>query len=248
MSMIPPGGSGGPLPVRTTDLLLVLIVSLGAVRLAGTLTAGWLGPEPGAGGGNRVLLVTLALLLFQALVMLGAIWALVLARHGLRWADLGLRPTERRWFARAVVIAVVLMPVVALVNSLVPRLVGEEFQNPQIFAIAPSGFSWFGLVSMTVMAGAIAPFAEEVAFRGVLYPWLRGRLGVPGAVLASALGFAALHGVPALVPALTVIGVALALVYERSGSLWPAVVTHGVFNTIMIAALYAALATGVAGS
>ena len=103
----------------------------------------------------------------------------------------------------------------------------------------------FRASSVSVMAGIVAPFAEELAFRGVLFPWLRARLGLPAAAVLSALCFAFLHGVILLVPALTVIGIALALIYERSGSLWPAIVTHGVFNALMIAALYAALASGV---
>ncbi len=48
-----------------------------------------------------------------------------------------------------------------------------------------------------------------------------------------------------LIPALTVVGVAFAVIYQRCGSLWPAIVAHGVFNGIMIVLLYAALAAGV---
>jgi len=39
--------------------------------------------------------------------------------------------------------------------------------------------------------------------------------------------------------------VVLAMLYQRSGSLWPAVVTHGLFNSLMVLALYAALAADV---
>ncbi|MFQ5776234.1 MAG: lysostaphin resistance A-like protein [Kiloniellaceae bacterium] len=243
MSLTPPGGLGRPLPVRASDLLLLLIASLGAVRLAAAVVAGAVRPGAAADGdGDRVLIMTLGLLLFQTAVMLGAIHALVIRKYALSWADLGLRPAARRWYGRAVVIAILLLPAVALVNALILKFADQPFENPQIYAIAPAGFSWFAVLAMTVMAGIVAPFAEEVAFRGLLFPWLRERLGVPGAAVASGVCFAALHGVILLIPALTVIGIALALVYQRSGSLWPAVVTHGVFNIVMITALYAALA------
>ena len=139
-----------------------------------------------------------------------------------------------------------LLPAVALVNSvLIPMLSDEPFRNPQLYAIAPAGFSWSAMLTMLVMAGVVAPFAEELVFRGLLFPWLRARLGVPAAVLLSALFFATMHGALILIPALTVVGAAFAVIYQRSGSLWPAIIAHSVFNGIMIVALYALLAAGV---
>jgi membrane protease YdiL (CAAX protease family) len=249
MSQTPPPAPPRPraLPVTASDLLLILIVSLGAVRLAAGLVAGLLRPLDGAAdhANENVLAVTVGLIVFQATVMLLAIYVIVLRRYGLAWADLGLVPADRLWYRRAVAAAILLLPAIMLVNALLPQVADEPFENPQLYAIAPAGFSWTGLILMTVMAGVVAPFVEEVAFRGLLYRWLRTRLGVPAAAAASGLLFALLHGVILLIPALTVIGIVLALLYERSGSLWPAVITHGVFNTIMIWALYAALAAGL---
>ncbi len=139
-----------------------------------------------------------------------------------------------------------LLPIVAAINGiLIPRVMGEDFHNPQIEAVASGGFSWPALLSMLVMAGFVAPFGEELAFRGLLFAWLRGRLGVGAAAVVSGLVFAILHGVPVLIPALTAIGIALALLYHRCGSLWPVILAHGTFNAIMVAALYAGLAAGL---
>ena len=241
-----PGAPAPPQIVRGADLLLVLIISLGSARLAAGVAAGVIGPDGLSGDdGHGVLAAVLLLLLIQTGIILGAIYVVIIRWRGLDWADLGLRPFARAWYVKAVLFAVLLLPAVALVNALIPRFAGQPFENPQIYAIAPAGFSWLGLVTMTVMAGIVAPFAEELAFRGLLFPWLRARLGLPVSALLSALCFAFLHGVVLLVPALTMVGIALALIYVRSGSLWPAIVTHGVFNTLMIFALYAALASGV---
>ena len=240
---------GVPAPqriVRGADLLLILIISLGSARLLAGVATNVIGPDAASGEGDRGVLVAVVLiLLVQTAIILGAIYFVIIRRRGLDWADLGLRPFARAWYAKAVLFAILLLPAVALINSLIPRVAGEPFENPQIYAIAPAGFSWPGLVAMTVMAGIVAPIAEELAFRGLLFPWLRARLGVPAGAVLSGLCFALLHGVILLVPALTMIGIALALIYEQSGSLWPAIVTHGVFNTLMIFALYAALASGV---
>ncbi len=232
--------------VTASELLLFLIVNLGTLRLAGVFFGGVF---DAARGGREdhdetlVLAFTLIVILFQSLVLLATLRALILRRYGISWADLGLVSSSRFWHRRAVFLALGLVPVVALINAALPRLLDIPFENPQIVALAPAGFSWPGLIGMTIMGGFVAPLAEEIAFRGLFFGWLRQRMGFPTAAIVSASFFASLHGVMLLIPALTVMGVVLAWIYERGGSLWPAVVCHGVFNTLMIFALYAALAS-----
>ena len=97
---------------------------------------------------------------------------------------------------------------------------------------------------MIIAAGIAAPFAEELAFRGLLYGWLRQRFGPAVAVIGSAFAFSLLHGIPVLIPSIGVLGVVLALIYEKSRSLWPAFIMHASFNTIMLVTFYAMLASG----
>ena len=249
---LPPGTQSQlqplPSPVRGTDLLLVLILTLGSVRLLAGLLVAMAPPQimnGGAGAGSSLTLV-LAVLLFQTVVILATIRVLVIRKYGLSWADLGLRPAARRWYGRGIALAVLLLMVVAVINGvLIPQVSKEPFHNPQLYAVAPAGFSWPAFVSMLVMAGFVAPFGEELAFRGLLFPWLRERFGIAVATLLSGLCFAALHGVLILIPALTALGIAFALLYQRCGSLWPVIVAHGAFNAIMVIGLYAALAAGL---
>jgi len=241
---LPPDPAPRRLPVPATDLLLVLIVSLGVVRVLGALVVGAFGfAKPGVEfSSSQVLVATVILLVVQTAVVLAAIRAFVIRKHGLRWADLGLRPAARKWYGRALAVAVALIPAVALVNFAVGQIEGRPFENPQIYAIAPGGFSWSGLIVMTLVAGAVAPLSEELALRGLFFAWLDERIGLVPAVAISALAFASLHGVVQLIPALTVVGGALALLYRRCGSLWPVMVAHGAFNAIMVIAMFSALA------
>jgi membrane protease YdiL (CAAX protease family) len=39
-------------------------------------------------------------------------------------------------------------------------------------------------------------------------------------------------------------GLVLAAITERSGSLWPAIIVHGTFNSLMTITFYTALASG----
>lgn len=88
----------------------------------------------------------------------------------------------------------------------------------------------------------LASFAEEVCFRGMLFGGLRRRLGRIPAGLAAAALFGVLHvttGASA-VPPLIAFGFVLALLYEKTGSIWPPILLHGLNNSLALAAAHAA--------
>lgn len=244
-----PGPAPRQLPLTGGDLLLILIFGLGAVRIIGAIIVINLGlTDPNQEfDGNRVLIATVSIVVVQAVALLLTIHVIVVRRRKLSWAVLGLRPSTRRWYGWAVAVGVLLVPTVGLINLLIGQIQGTPFQNPQVAAVAPAGFSWAGVIVMTLAAGVVAPFAEEIGFRGLFFPWLRERIGLIAGVAVSALFFASLHGVPQLIPSLAVIGGSLAVFYHRCGSIYPVIVAHGVFNAIMVIALYSALAGGAGG-
>jgi membrane protease YdiL (CAAX protease family) len=143
------------------------------------------------------------------------------------------------------VVGVIVYVLASLVNLGVQSLMEEAPRNPQLDLIAPDGFSWSGLLITLVFVGAIVPFAEELFFRGLVFGWLRRRMPVWLAASVSGLGFAVLHGVWWLIPALALLGIVLALIYERSGTIWTAVITHGLFNSFTTLLYFLALATGL---
>jgi hypothetical protein len=78
----------------------------------------------------------------------------------------------------------------------------------------------------------VAPLAEEVFFRGFLYQAFRNSFGVlPGALL-SALIFGAIHFEFFKLIQLAILGVILALLFEKTRSLWPPIILHGINNTL----------------
>ncbi len=80
-----------------------------------------------------------------------------------------------------------------------------------------------------VLAVLAAPFVEEMIFRGMIFKSLRRNHGVVISILASALLFAVVHD-PLSVPPVFVLGCAAALAFERSGSIWSAMLVHGAYN------------------
>lgn len=86
------------------------------------------------------------------------------------------------------------------------------------------------LILATVFLGLLTPLGEELLFRGVIANVLL-RHGRPVfGVVSSALIFAYMHGINIVFPAALVMGLVGAELLRRSGSVWPAVVVHVVFN------------------
>lgn len=88
-----------------------------------------------------------------------------------------------------------------------------------------------------LLIGGLAPIAEELFFRGMLFGGLRVYVPFLPAALISGAVFGSLHlttGASA-VPPLILFGFLLAWVYERSGSIWPAVILHAINNSLALA-------------
>lgn len=81
----------------------------------------------------------------------------------------------------------------------------------------------------------VAPLSEELFFRGFMYAGLRRAMPIWPAAIISGLIFGSLHlggGNVGVAIQLSVFGVILAYLYERSGSLWAPILAHGLNNTI----------------
>ncbi|MEX2495891.1 MAG: CPBP family intramembrane glutamic endopeptidase [Woeseia sp.] len=225
-------------PVRALDVILVVLVATACLLLVG-----WLVRDMATTPALVVGLLTL-----QSVVVLAAVHFIVVRGRGIGWGRLGLRAAPPRWHFAAALTALVAVPMVALLNLamqwLMQWLADAPFRNPQIEFLAPAGFSWTAFAGMLFAAAIVGPIAEEVVFRGLLYSWLRRYLGAVASIPLSAAVFAAAHGIAMLVPALLVNGVLLALLFERSRSLVPPIIAHGLFNAMMVIALYAVLAAG----
>jgi membrane protease YdiL (CAAX protease family) len=88
-------------------------------------------------------------------------------------------------------------------------------------------------MSYIIMAVGFAPFAEEYLFRGLLFRALDREWGGWRAVVGSAAFFAIYHPVLSW-PPVSLLGVANALLFKKTGRLAPAVVLHMVYNVVVV--------------
>lgn len=103
------------------------------------------------------------------------------------------------------------------------------FENYQKVTQAVSLDNDFPLVILFLVV-ILGPIAEEVLFRGVLYGQLREVCSVTQAALIAGVLFGAYHknlvqGIYA-----TIFGIILAYLYEKTNTIWGAIITHMMFN------------------
>jgi len=90
------------------------------------------------------------------------------------------------------------------------------------------------LTYLTFFVAALGPVMEEIFFRGFLYNAIKKETGVKPALLISAVLFSFLHAhVVGFLPIL-VLGVFLAYLYEKTGSLIPSITVHVIHNLLMV--------------
>ena len=99
---------------------------------------------------------------------------------------------------------------------------------PMIRMPINSSFNQFML--LILIGGILAPFAEEVFFRGVLYGFFR-RWGLIVALIASTLLFVLVHPLSQGIPVIQIVGgILFAVAYEVEGSLMAPITIHALGN------------------
>jgi uncharacterized protein len=95
-----------------------------------------------------------------------------------------------------------------------------------------------------VFAAIFGPVAEEIFFRGFMYPAVKKKWGVAAALIATSAIFSLLHAHAAGFLPIMALGVFLAYLYERTGSLFVPMAVHMIHNMCMLVMVMLARAIG----
>lgn len=215
------------------------IIVLGAAMLAYTLmswghmaiVARTVGMEAYLGSGDRlpasILVVSQA---SKAAALLGALWLLGLLPKRLDWSAVGLRPVRAGWLILGGIAGLgFVVTGLLLVKALIAFIPDWAGMTRSPFAFGEAN-GWAMSAAFLALTFAITPFAEEVFFRGFLYKWMKGHRPVWVAALVSSAIFGASHIIPPQAINAFVLSLVLIWLYEKSGSIWPAVIAHAVNN------------------
>jgi membrane protease YdiL (CAAX protease family) len=169
-----------------------------------------------------------------------------LRRHG-REASATPRGVEfgwrfSRWWRQAAVgvaaAGVAALPLMGL-GQLLRWLFGDNPAHDPIKALLVSPPGLPSIAAIILLVCVVVPVLEETLFRGVLYRALRRQWPFLPAAMGSGLVFAAGHLSAGAFPPMLILGILLAYLYERSGSLLAPAVAHGAFNAFNLAIMLA---------
>ena len=166
--------------------------------------------------------------LVQLAIVLGIV--LAIARDRPKDEYLGLRRPSS-WGLAAGLIVLVLIGVFALSAVLSPLLHPGEEQGLVPKTWHPDRAAPF--VANFIVVAVLAPIVEEITFRGLGYRLLEP-FGKWTAILLVGLLFGLAHGLVEALPILAAFGSGLAYVRMRTGSVYPGMIVHGAFNSLVL--------------
>ena len=169
-----------------------------------------------------------------ALVQYGIILAIVLAlARGIAPAALGLRRPDS-WGKAAGWILAALAAIWVLGAILNIFLKAGEEQG-----LVPDGWDSSRaapFVANFVVVAMVAPFVEELTYRGLGYAAVRDGYGATAAIIVTAIAFGLAHGLVVALPVLAIFGAILAWLRLRTDSVYPTMMLHALFNGIALIA------------
>jgi len=213
--------------IKAMILVVVLLFVLGAAAFVVLAVVG---------SGRTPLLVPI-LLIVQDVCLLVGVWAFGLHKHRVGLGSLGLRPFAA---GSGCAYAAFALPMALGFNAFYALVVkyglGHEIEQPEILPLFGTGLSGFAMALLIV--SLVAPFIEEMFFRGFVFAGLARRWGLWAAAIVSGVIFSAAHmSVDTFLP-LGVFGVILALLYSATGSIYPGIVMHSLNNTLGLLVAY----------
>ncbi len=217
---------------RGPSLIVMLVLGIIAANLVAISAARDVAAL--LGGGDLSAFGTVVILTVTQLGLLGSASLFVAAPQAL--AGVRLLPERGLW--RSVVLGLGLsIPAwigAQLIGAVIIRLLELVGMRPDA-GVAEEALARADPAILVVALVIVAPIAEEIFFRGVVYnAWLR-EYGPTRALSGSAVLFGFIHGSVFLFVPILALGVVLALVYRRTGSLPAAIALHAGFNGITVA-------------
>jgi membrane protease YdiL (CAAX protease family) len=199
-------------------------------------------------GGAETRPLSIGQMVVAALSFQGAVLVLVtrfLRETGTTWREaFGLRQQWHRALLFGFICASLFLPVgwglqwvSADLMLLFPKLHLQP-QEQQAVQTLHTAVTWEHRLLLGLITILLAPVAEEVLFRGILYPWLK-QAGFPRLALwGTAILFAAIHFNLATFIPLAALALMLALLYDRMDNLLAPITAHAIFNAANFAMLY----------
>jgi len=172
--------------------------------------------------------------LVMAIIFTVGVYVIALSPHNLSWRAVGFNTFHTSYW-KSILSWTSILIVVSVGIVILMELLGGTTENTKTESLQNNMGIWTILIAF-VSAAIISPIYEEIFYRGFLYRWFRVKWGVPAGILLSSFVFMLVH-IPTYntLPINFLSGVIFSWTYEKTGSLYPGMIIHAVFNGIAVA-------------
>ncbi|MFC3388719.1 CPBP family intramembrane glutamic endopeptidase [Salinicoccus sesuvii] len=171
--------------------------------------------------------------LIMAIIFTTALYFIVLKPKDQSWKTVGLKTFPLKqwklivvWTFTLIVVSIALVTVMSFVGIGTANSKTESLQSQMTFLNFTIGF---------ISAAIISPIYEEIFYRGFLYRFFNSRYGILSGMMISSTIFTIVH-IPTFntLPVNFVSGLVFSWVYQKTGSIIPSILIHGIFNGIAV--------------
>ena len=131
-----------------------------------------------------------------------------------------------------------IVPFVLLISVIMNSLIDNQNGSNPLLEIVLNNKNYFSFIILFATTTLLAPFFEEIIFRGILLPTLSRDFGVIWGIIVSAFIFALAHLSIGEMPPLFVLGIGLGITRIVSGSLLSSVIMHSLWNGLTFLNLF----------
>ena len=168
-----------------------------------------------------------------ALIQYGIMLILILAiSRGFNRSLLALEPPTS--WRRAALLAVGALVAIIAVNAVLSTCLdagNEQGLVPDAWDSSRAAPFLANAVVVTV----VAPFVEELLYRGLGFGVLAPFVGPWPAIVITGVAFGLAHGLVLGLPILSIFGIVLCWLRWRTGSVYPGMIVHAIFNAMALA-------------
>jgi membrane protease YdiL (CAAX protease family) len=206
----------------------MLVAAIAALNYASRFT------ESGASKSTRDVVYSYST--FAGGMVLYAVWAGIVFLIALDRFDLLALRRPRSWpralgLAFAAIVAIYLCEAAVSLIPLPQSPGKEQGLTPTHWESAHAG----AFAANLVLFAVVAPFVEELTFRGLGQSLLMSFVGRWPSIVTVGFAFGLAHGLLEALLVLVPFGIALAYVRDRTDSVYPGMIVHGLFNGIALA-------------
>lgn len=169
----------------------------------------------------------------MAIIFTFALYFVVLKPKGQSWKAVGVQSFPlREW--KLIAVWTIILIVFSIVLVIAMSFLGIGTENSKTASLQ-SQMNLLNFAIGFVSAAIISPIYEEIFYRGFLYRFFSSRYGVLSGMMISSIIFTVVH-IPTFntLPVNFASGLIFSWVYQKTGSVIPSILIHGIFNGIAV--------------